>query len=159
MVDRAARCPMFFNAPWMRVYPGRIVGRHPHDQAPNLREHGGASRPTLRVRPFPRDELPVPAPNRIGRDNRGYPRQDPATETRTQDGQAPPVVVGQPHTATVQLRFEDAVLFPQILHHLVLFAVEPGEERRDEQVHRYDGPSLRHAATAFSDSTGCPFAI
>ena len=35
----------------------------------------------------------------------------------------------------------------QVLDHFVVFAVEPAEERRDEQVYRNHGPSLRHAAT------------
>ena len=49
-----------------RVAPARILGRHPHDEAANLREHAGPSRTTLRVRPFPGDELPVPSKNRVG---------------------------------------------------------------------------------------------
>ena len=46
--------------------PARILGRHPHDEAANLQEHVGPSRPALRIRPFPGDELPVPAKNRVG---------------------------------------------------------------------------------------------
>ena len=95
----------------------------------------------------------MPAKNRIRRDNRGNLREDPATKTRAEDRQAPPFVVGQLHALTAQLCFQDAVLFAQVLDHLVLFAVEPAEERGDEQVRRNHGPSLRHAAT-FSDTTG-----
>ena len=79
-----------------RVAPARILGRHPHDQAANLREHVGPSGAALRVRPFPRDELPVPAENRVGRDNRRNLRQKPTTERRAEGGQAPPFVVGEP---------------------------------------------------------------
>jgi hypothetical protein len=82
------------------IAPARIVSRHPHDQAPTLREHAGASRPALRVRPFPGDELPGPPKNRVGRDKRGNLRQDPATKTPAEDRQAPPFVVGQLHAAT-----------------------------------------------------------
>jgi hypothetical protein len=32
--------------------------------------------------------------------------------------------------------------------------LEPAEERRNEQVHQNHGPSLRHLATTFSDTTG-----
>lgn len=46
----------------------------------------------------------MPAKNRVGRDNRGNLRQDPTTKTRAEDSQAPPFVVGQPHTLTTQLR-------------------------------------------------------
>jgi len=75
------------------IAPGRILGRHSHDQASNRREHCGPSRPALRVRPFPGDELPMPAKNRIRRDNRGNLRQDPATKTRAEARQAPPFVI------------------------------------------------------------------
>lgn len=68
-----------------------------HERLPNLRQHGVASRPARRVRPFPGDELPVPAKNRLGRDNRGNLRQYPATKTRAEDCQAPPFVVGRLH--------------------------------------------------------------
>jgi hypothetical protein len=94
----------------------------------------------------------MPAENRIRRHNRRNLRQKPTTNTRAEDCQAPPFVVGQLHALTAQLCLQDAVLFAQVLDHLVLFAFEPAEERRDEQVHRNHGPSLRHAAT-FSDTT------
>ena len=39
-----------------------------------------------------------------------------------------------------------------VLEYSVLFAVEPAEERRDEQVHRKHAPNPPHAATASSDT-------
>ena len=71
-----------------RIAPARILGRHPYDEAANLREHAGPSRAVLRVRPLPGDELPVPAENRVGRDDRRYLRQKSTTERRGQPSAA-----------------------------------------------------------------------
>src|SRR5207244_10809720 len=54
-----------------RVAPRGILLGHAHHQTPDLREHARTTAPSLRVRPFPRDELPMPAANRVGRDDRG----------------------------------------------------------------------------------------
>jgi hypothetical protein len=51
-------------------------------QAPDLREHASTARRSPRVRPFPRDELPVPAQQRIWSDDRGDLAQ-PATAQET----------------------------------------------------------------------------
>ena len=122
-----------------RVAPTRILGRHPHDQPADLREHTGPSRTPLRVRPFPGDELPVPAQNRVGRDDRRDLRQHPTTEPLAEASQPPPFVVGEPQALVAQLRLQDAVLFAQVLDDLVLFVLEPAEEGRDEQLHRNHG--------------------
>ena len=52
-----------------RVAPRRIFLRHPYEEPVDLGEDAAPSWPR-RVRPFPRDELPMPAQNRIGRDDR-----------------------------------------------------------------------------------------
>jgi hypothetical protein len=70
-----------------------MLGRHLHDQAPNLREHAGPSRLAPRVHPLLGDQLPMPAQNRVGRDNGCHLRQKAATETRAEGSQAPSVVV------------------------------------------------------------------
>jgi hypothetical protein len=57
----------------------------------------------------------MPAENCVRRDNRRHLRQLPTTETHTEDSQAPPFVVGQPHELVAQLRLQDPVLFAEIL--------------------------------------------
>ena len=76
-----------------RVAPARVLGRHPHDKATDLRECIGPSRTTFRVRPFPGDELPVPPKNGVECDDRGHVRQNPTTQARAEDGQPSPVIV------------------------------------------------------------------
>src|SRR5207244_6249919 len=57
----------------------RIVFGHPHDESPGLRDHARTTAAPLRVRPFARDELPMPAENRIGRHDRGDTTQAATT--------------------------------------------------------------------------------
>jgi hypothetical protein len=80
----------------------------------------------------------------------------PAT-TSTAHRQTWPVIVAQPQALMAQLRLQDAVLFAQVLDDVVLFPLEPGEERRHEQVQRNHPSGLRHRPAAFSDTTGHRF--
>jgi hypothetical protein len=96
----------------------------------------------------------VPTKNRIGRDNRRHFGQDLATETRAEDGQPPPFVVGEPD-ARAKLCLQHSVLFPQVLDDLGLAALEPPDEKRDEQLQRKHASSLRQLSAEFLDTTGC----
>jgi hypothetical protein len=96
----------------------------------------------------------MPAENRVRRDNRRNLCQKPTTEPRAEGSQVPPFVVGQPHALVAQLRLQDPVLLAQVLDHLVLLALEPADERRDEQVQRNHASSLCQLLATFSDTTG-----
>jgi hypothetical protein len=135
-----------------RVAPARILGRHPYGQSANLCEHVGPSTPTLLAGPFRRDERP-PTKNRIGRDYRRHLEQNLATEPRSEDRQPPPFVVGQPHALVVELCLQDSVLVAQVLDDLGLAALEPPDEKRDEQLQRKHASSLRQRSAEFSDTT------
>jgi hypothetical protein len=69
-------------------------------------------------------------------DDRRDPRQHPTTQTRAEGRQTSPVIVSQPQALMAQLRFQDAVLFAQVLDDLVLFVLEPAEAGRDEELQR-----------------------
>jgi len=56
-----------------RIAPRRVLGRHPHNQTRDLLEYAGASWPPSSIRPFPRNQLTMPAKNRVGRDQRSRP--------------------------------------------------------------------------------------
>jgi hypothetical protein len=100
---------------------------------------------TRRATPRPSSgTLRVPAENRVGRDDRHNLRQQPTTERRA--SQTPPFVVGEPHALVAQARFQDPVLFTQVLDDLVLLVLEPADETRDEQVQRNHPASLRQTA-------------
>jgi hypothetical protein len=53
------------------------------------------------------------------------------------------VIVGEPQTLVVELPLQGAVLLAQVLDDLVLLALEPADERRDQQVQRNHCASLR----------------
>jgi hypothetical protein len=70
-------------------------------------------------------------------------REDPPAETLTDDGQPPTFVVAELHSSAVQLRLQDAVLFPQEFDNIALLPFEPTEQRRDDQMQRKHARSLR----------------
>ena len=63
------------------VAPRGVVLGHQHDQTPDLREHARTAATPLRVRPLPRDQLPMPPENRVGRDDRGDLTETTATQS------------------------------------------------------------------------------
>ena len=62
--------------------PRWILPRHAHHQPPDLGEHAAPTRPGRRVRPFPCDQLPMPAEQRVGRDDRGDLAQRPTAQPK-----------------------------------------------------------------------------
>jgi hypothetical protein len=48
--------------------------------------------------------------------------------------ETPPFVVSQPQPPAVQLRLENAVLFPQEFQNIALLPLEPAEQRGDDHV-------------------------
>jgi hypothetical protein len=64
-----------------RIAPGGILLGHTHDEPPDLHEYASTTASPFCVRPFARDELPMPPQNRVGRDDRGDLTQ-PATANR-----------------------------------------------------------------------------
>jgi hypothetical protein len=78
-----------------RVPPRGIVLRHAPDQLMELGPAAASACSRHRIRPFVGDELPVPAEQRVRRDN----RRDLAQRLPTQpigSGQFPAVVIGEP---------------------------------------------------------------
>jgi hypothetical protein len=67
-----------------------------HDQSPDLGEHARTTAPPLRVRPFARDDLPMPPENRVWRDDRGDLTQPATAQSVPVHGEPPPVVIAQP---------------------------------------------------------------
>lgn len=132
-----------------RVAPAWVVGRHSHHEATNLRKRVGPSEAAPRIRPFPGDQLAVPAQNGVSRDDRRHLCQQPTTESRATSSQAPSVAVGEPQTLILQVRLQHAVLFAQVLDGLMLVALEPTDESGDEQLQWNHAPSLRHLGRNF----------
>ena len=66
--------------------------------------------PSLRVRPFPRDELPMPAENRVGRDDRGDVTKAATAQPVATNGQPTAFLVSQADLAA-HVPTEDAIFF------------------------------------------------
>jgi hypothetical protein len=121
------------------VAPTRVLSRHPHDEAADLREHTRPPGTPFGVRPFSGDEVPMPSQNRVECDDRRDLRQHPTAQPLAKRGQPSPVIIRQPQTLMAQLGLQHAVFFAQVQDDLVLFVLEPAEEGRDEKLHRNHG--------------------
>ena len=86
-----------------RIPSGRILLRHPHDQPPDLREDARTARSARRARPLARDELAMPAQDRIGRDNRRNLAQHTSAQTLPAPRETAPLFVGYPQSSATKL--------------------------------------------------------
>jgi hypothetical protein len=100
MVERPTRWPTFCRA---GIAPRRVLVRHPHHHLPNLGEGASAARRPPRGRRFPGNELPMPAQQGIGGDDRRDIAQAAAAQSVGQRGQPPSLGVGQPNAPTTHL--------------------------------------------------------
>ncbi len=129
-----------------RVAPRRILFGHPHDQSPDLREHARTTAPPLRVRPFPRDELPMPPKNRVGRDDRGDVTQAATAQPVSMHRQPTAFLIGQADPAA-HVPAQDAVFFDQVGHGVLLPLVEPADQRGQQQAERQ---RVEHGARVYT---------
>ena len=129
-----------------RVAPRGILLGHPHDQTPDLREHARTTASPLRVRPFPRDQLPMPPQNRVGRDDRGDLTKAATAQPVSVHGQPPAFLIGQADPAA-HVSAQDAVLFDQVGHSVLLPLVEPADQRRQEHA---EGQRVEHGARVYT---------
>jgi hypothetical protein len=79
-------------------------------------------------------KLPVPAEQGVGRDNRGHLTQPATAYAVCACRESPPVIIGQLQASAVQLAAQDAVFFEEIAKSLVLLAVQPTREHKEEQM-------------------------
>jgi hypothetical protein len=126
-----------------RVAPAWVLRRHADHQAPNLRLDTGPSKAARGRGRLLRDQLAVPPKNGVGRHDRRTLCEQPTAEAVTDRGETPPFIIGQSHPPAVRLRFQHAVLFPQIYDHIALLSFQPAERRRYYQVQRNHTRSLR----------------
>src|SRR4051812_20496490 len=77
----------------------------------------------VRVRPFARDQLLMPPQNRVGRDEGGDLTPPATAQPVPAHGQPTPLVIAQPQAPSPQLPPQDAILFDQIRHGLLLLTI------------------------------------
>ncbi len=100
------------------VAPGQVLARHPDDELCDALH----------------DELPVPAQDRLWRDDRRELVEAPPAESGTAHRKSRSLVVGQPEFPATELRSEDRVLFAEVLEHALLVAVQPTGEDDGQDV-------------------------
>ena len=80
------------------------------------------------------DQSPVPAENRVRRDDAGDLHQDAPSEFLAAHGESTALGIGQAKRPRVQVLPEDPILLPEIRDQIVLVAVHPASERENEEL-------------------------
>ena len=80
------------------------------------------------------DQTPVPAENRVRRDDACHLTQDPPAECLAAHREAPALGVGQTKQSRTKMRPEDAILLPEIVDEIFLVAIHPASQSQHEEV-------------------------
>ena len=91
---------------------------------------------------LPGNQPPVPAENRVRRDDAGDLRQNPPAEYLASHRESTALGVGQAKWTWAKLLPEDPILLPEIIDYIFLVAVHPASGREYEEAHSV-GHSLR----------------
>jgi hypothetical protein len=92
-----------------------------------------------------RDELAVPAQDRVGRHQAGELLQDAATKHLALLREPAALCVGEARAPAAELLAQDAVLLPEVFQDLDLAAVHPAREHEEQELQRRD----RHAGRSY----------
>jgi hypothetical protein len=102
-----------------------------------------------RIRPFPRNQLPMPAQEPIWRLDRGEIAQATAAHMIGPGGQAAAIVVCEPQSLVAQLATQKSILFAKIRERLPFPAFQAAGHDRQQQLESRDvehGRILSHEA-------------
>ncbi len=106
------------------------------------------------------NELPVPAEDGVGRDERGDFGKGTAADSFASHGQSASLVIGQPESPATELLLENSVLLSEVFDDCVLLAADPTGERCHKDLPRLkDGrhPQIvaeRHCDRQLSNDRG-----
>jgi len=112
------------------VAPAWVVLRHFDDQPADLLHDPGPPDPLVRIGPLRGNQTAMPGQDRVWRDDRGNSLQYPSTEWSPLRRKSAALIVRQAHSvaAGLNLFFQDAVLFDQIVDHACLLATNPARK-------------------------------
>ena len=135
-VVRAISWLSFESAPRIRgVPPLGILDRHPdHERGHGTSRHRPASTAAGAAVVCLGDQSPVPAENRVRRDDAGDLHQDAPSELLAANGESTALGIGQAKRPRAQVLPEDPILLPEIRDQIVLVAVHPASERENEEL-------------------------
>jgi len=118
-----------------RVSPGRILGRHAHDELTDLAENSAAVG-SPRVCPFASDQLTMPPQQGVWRRDRRNLPQDRTPDLVTSRGQPAAIVIGQPQPPIPKLTPQKPILFDQVRDGLPLAAIQPSGQHHQHDLQR-----------------------
>jgi hypothetical protein len=117
-----------------RVPPGWILRRHPYDELFHVDGDGRTPGPAARrAIVLAGDQLAVPAQDRVRRDQARELVQPATTDDLALDGQASPLVIGEPQPPPGELLAKDSVLLAQEVDDLELAGVDPSRHPQDQE--------------------------
>ena len=117
-----------------RVPPRWILDRHPHHEVGHLAwRYWPASTSAGAAVVLPGNQPPVPAENRVRRDDADDLRQNPPAEFLASHRESTALGVGQAKWTWAKLLPEDPILLPEIIDHVFLVAVHPASGREYEE--------------------------
>ena len=117
------------------VPPLGILDRHPdHERGHVTSRHRPASTAAGAAVVCLGDQPPVPAENRVRRDDAGDLHQDAPSEFLAAHGESTALGIGQAKRPRAQVLPEDPILLPEIRDQIVLVAVHPASERENEEL-------------------------
>jgi hypothetical protein len=143
------------------VTPCGVLFGHPHDQPPDLEQHGASARPPG-VGPLPGNQLAMPPQQRVGRRDRGDVSQDGTADAMRMGGQPTAILVREAQPTSTKLMPKEPVLLNQVGNRLPLPAVEPAAQHAQHHLQRRGvnhEPELisrqpRRMSAQFWDTTG-----
>ena len=120
-----------------------MLDRHPHHEVGHLawRDRPASTSVGAAV-VFPGNQPPVPAENRVRREDAGDLRQHPPAEFLASHRESTALGVGQAKWTWATLLPEDPMLLPERIDHVFLVAVHPASGREYEEAQSV-GHSLR----------------
>ena len=117
------------------VPPLGILDRHPdHARGHVTSRHRPASTAAGAAVVCLGDQSPVPAENRVRRDDAGDLHHDAPSEFLAAHGESTALGIGQAKRPRAQVLPEDPILLPEIRDQIVLVAVHPASERENEEL-------------------------
>ena len=120
-----------------RVAPGRILGRHAHDERGDIRLGGRATgTPRLRTVVLLGDETPVPAQDRVGCHDTSDCRESAAAQDLAFHGETASLVVSEAQSSRTGHRPEDSIFLEQVVNDRLLVSIDPAREQQQEEGER-----------------------
>jgi len=119
------------------VAPSRVLLGQANDQCDEVGLGSAASSTVPRAIVLGCNQVPIPAQDRVGRDDTGEVVEESPTEGLPLHGEAAPLVVGELESPSRELLSQDAVLLEEVVDHLGLSAIHPAGEHEDEELDRW----------------------